>query len=216
MKTALVAGASGLVGTELVNQLIEKKDYNIIHLLVRKPLKFRSEKVVEHLIDFNDIDKWETDDTIDHAFCALGTTIKKAKTREKFRTVDFDFVLSFAKKSKELKADKFLLISSLGANAQSIIFYNRVKGEIENALKTLIFPNLFIFRPSLLMGDRKEKRSGEKTAIMVYKVINPLFIGRLNKYKGIEARQVAKGMIITALKNEAPLEIIESDQIQKL
>lgn len=216
MKTAIIAGASGLVGTALVNQLIDSNDYAKIHLLVRNPLNISSEKIIEHIVDFENLTPLKINEPIYHAFCLLGTTIKKAKTKENFRKVDFDFVLSFANKAQELKVDKFLFVSSLGANAKSSIFYNRVKGEIENALQEIEFPHLFIFRPSLLMGMRKEKRAGEKTAITVYKVINPLFIGGLKKYKGIAAAQVARGMLQTALQNVSPFEIIESDKIQLL
>jgi len=146
----------------------------------------------------------------------LGTTIKKAKTKENFRKVDYDYVLALGKKVKELNAEKFLLVSSLGANAKSAIFYNRTKGEIENALKQLELTHLFIFRPSLLLGNRKEQRTGEKTAINVYKVIAPLFFGPFKKYKGIEASQVAKGLMVTAMENKDHFKILESDEIQKM
>jgi uncharacterized protein YbjT (DUF2867 family) len=216
MKTAIIAGASGLVGTALVNQLIDNSDYAKIHLLVRNPLNISSEKIVEHIVDFENLDQLNIDEPIHHAFCLLGTTIKKAKTKESFRKVDFEYVYNFAKKARELNVNKFLVVSALGANPKSAIFYNRVKGEIENELKALDFMHYFIFRPSLLMGNRKENRAGEKTAIAIYKVINPLFIGKLNKYKGIQAKQVAKGMVHTALYNDLPFEIVESNKIQQL
>lgn len=214
MKTALIAGASGLVGSELLKLLIENDEYKTIHILLRRPLEIKSAKIVEHIVNFDELDKFEVDQKIDHVFCTLGTTIKKAKTKENFKKIDYDYVLALGKKSKEWKAEKFLLVSSLGANSKSGIFYNRVKGEIENALKQLELPHLFIFRPSLLLGNREEQRAGEKTAINVYKVIAPLFFGPFKKYKGIDASQVAKGMMDTAMDNTAHFKVLESDEIQ--
>ena len=213
-KTALIAGASGLVGSELLKILIGSKEYNKIHVLTRRALNIHSPKIVEHIIEFDNLSDFDPAKPVDHVFCCLGTTIKKAKTKENFRKVDFDYVVDLGKKSKDINASKFLVISSLGANAKSAIFYNRVKGEMEKVLQEIGLPHLFIFRPSLLMGNRNENRTGEKSAIMVYKVINPLFIGKLKKYKGIPADKVAKGMHETALKNENTFQILESDEIQ--
>lgn len=214
MKIALLAGATGLVGSELLKQLINEPAYNKIHILVRKEIDIKSDKVIQHLINFDELDKFEPGVPIDHIFCTLGTTIKKAKTKENFRRVDFDYVLALSQKAREWKSEKFLVVSSLGANSKSKIFYNRVKGEMEIALQKLDLPHLFIFRPSLLMGSRKENRAGEKSAIIVYKIINPLFIGKLKKYKGIEANKVATGMLKTAISNNELFYIFESDEIQ--
>ncbi|MEZ5197579.1 MAG: oxidoreductase [Bacteroidales bacterium] len=215
MKTALIAGATGLIGSELIKLLIDSGAYQEIHVLVRRPLELNSPIIIEHKIDFDKLDQFKINPSIDHVFCTLGTTIKKAKTKENFRKVDYDYVLALGQKAKEWNAEKFLVVSSLGANAKSKIFYSRVKGEMEFALQKLNHPHLFIFRPSLLMGNRNENRAGEKSAIMVYKAINPLFIGKLKKYKGIEAKQVAKGMMGTALENSTTFQIFESDEIQK-
>jgi uncharacterized protein YbjT (DUF2867 family) len=215
MKTALIAGATGLVGSELLKLLIESKEYAAIHALTRKPLNAGSPKVIEHIIDFDRLDELKLNTPIDHVFCTLGTTIKKAGTKENFRNVDFEYVVSFGKKAKEINVQKFLVVSSLGAKAKSVIFYNRVKGEMEMALKYLSLPHLFIFRPSLLTGERKEHRTGEKSAIAVFKVLSPVFAGPLKKYKGVKASKVANAMMQAALKDEEPFKIIESDEIQK-
>jgi uncharacterized protein YbjT (DUF2867 family) len=215
MKKALLAGASGLVGSELLKLLIESNEYEVIHLLSRKLLLNDSPKIIEHIIHFDEFADTKLDFGVDHVFCTLGTTIKKAGTKENFRKVDFDYVIELGKKSKAINAGKFLVISSLGANSKSIIFYNRVKGEMEAELKKLSLPHLFIFRPSLLLGDRKEHRAGEKTAASVYKVLAPIFSGPLKKYKGVEARKVANAMLQTALNDDDPFKIIESDEIQK-
>lgn len=215
MKTALIAGASGLVGSELLKLLINSDAYKTIHVLSRSSLEVKSSKIVEHIINFDELDKFELDSKIDHVFCTLGTTIKKAKTKENFRKVDFDYVLALGKKAKQWNSEKLLMVSSLGANAKSAIFYNRVKGEIENALRQLNLLHLFIFRPSLLLGDRQEHRAGEKTTINVYKFPAPVFVGPFKKYKGIKAGKVAKAMIHSALNNNELIKIIESDEIQK-
>jgi uncharacterized protein YbjT (DUF2867 family) len=214
MKTALIAGATGLVGSELLNLLLENNEYGAIHLLIRKSFNQVSNKVTEHIINFDELDQLKLDVAIDHVFCTLGTTIKKAGTKENFRKVDFNYVVELGKKVKELNAGKFLIVSSLGANEKSMIFYSRVKGEVEGELKKLSLPHLFIFRPSLLLGDRKEHRVGEKTAASVYKVLSPIFKGPFKKYKGVEAKKVAYAMMQTALKNENSYQIIESDEIQ--
>jgi len=215
MKTALLAGASGLVGSELIKFLINHEAYKEIHVLVRKSLAIDSSKIIEHIINFDELENFVMDAKIDHVYCTLGTTIKKAKTKENFKKVDYNYVLYLGQKAKEWNAQKFLMVSSLGANSKSKIFYSRIKGEIERALIKLSLNQLFIFRPSLLLGNRKEHRAGEKTAINVYKVINPLFFGPFKKYKGIEARQVAKGMLKTAIENTDHFKILESDEIQK-
>jgi uncharacterized protein YbjT (DUF2867 family) len=215
MKTALIAGATGLVGSELVKILIESNEYKTIHLLTRKSLKLESPKIIEHIINFDELPDLKLEVAIDHFYCTLGTTIKKAGTKENFRKVDFEYVVNLGKKAKEIHADKFMMVSSLGANAKSMIFYSRVKGEVEEALKKLSLPHLFIFRPSLLLGNRLEHRAGEKTAASVYKVLSPVFSGPLKKYKGVEAKQVAFAMMQTAIKNEEPFRILESDEIQK-
>jgi uncharacterized protein YbjT (DUF2867 family) len=215
MKTALIAGATGLVGSELVKILTESNEYKSIHVLTRKSLNHNSPKIVEHIIDFDKLADFKPEIQIDHIYCTLGTTIKKAGTKENFRKVDFEYVLNLGKIAKENQSKKFLIVSSLGANAKSIIFYSRVKGEVEEALKKLSLPHLFIFRPSLLLGNRAEHRAGEKTAASVYKVLSPIFSGPLKKYKGVEAKQVAFAMMQMALQNEEPFKIFESDKIQK-
>ena len=216
MKNAIIAGSTGLVGSQLLGQLLASPEYAGVHLLLRKPLGIKDPKVKEHVVDFDALENVDPGVRIDHVFCTLGTTIKKAGTKENFRKVDLDYVVSLAGLARSWKAEKFLVVTALGANARSTIFYNRVKGEVEKQLMSMDLPHLFIFRPSLLMGDRKEHRAGEKTAIAVYKVINPLFIGRLKKYKGIQAAQVARAMVRTALENDEKLRIYESDEIQDL
>jgi uncharacterized protein YbjT (DUF2867 family) len=214
MKNALIAGASGLVGAHLLDLLAGSSDYQTIHVFTRKTLYTNSLKVVEHLVNFDELLTMKFDFPVDHVFCTLGTTIKKAGTKSNFRKVDYDYIITLAKKAKEMNAEKFLVVSSLGANSKSMIFYNRVKGEVEAELKNQFMPHLYIFRPSLLLGQRAEKRTGEKAAAYFYMVLAPLFSGPLRKYKGIEAKKVASAMIQTALTNTESFKIMESDEMQ--
>lgn len=215
MKTALIAGSTGLVGSELLQLLVDNPAYKQVHILVRKEVALNSSKIRTHIINFENLSTFDPGEKIDHVFCTLGTTIKKAKTKENFRKVDYDYVLALGEQSLSWKAEKFLMVSSLGASSRSGIFYNRVKGEIEKALEALPLAHLFIFRPSLLMGNRKEFRAAEKSAMNIYKVLNPLFIGKLKKYRGIQAEKVARAMMVTALENNEKYKIFESDEIQK-
>jgi len=214
MKTALLVGASGLIGSEVLNILIDEPKYEKIHMLVRKSLNPKSPKVIEHIINFDELQSFNPGVEVDDVYCSLGTTIKKAKTKENFRKVDFDYVFALGKNALQWNAKKFMLVSALGANARSRIFYNRIKGEVEEALMKLDFQGLYFFRPSLLMGNREEQRAGEKTAIAVYKIINPLFMGPLKKYKGIDYRKVARAMVSAALNTNESFKIFESDEIQ--
>jgi len=216
MKTALIAGSTGLVGTELLKQLEGHSDYQRVHILVRKPTGHQGEKVKEHVINFDNLPDFSPGEPVDHVFCTLGTTIKKAGTKEQFQKVDKDYVVALGQQAVKWNARKFLVVTALGANPKSSIFYNRVKGETEQELSSLGLEHLFIFRPSLLMGDRKEHRAGEKTAIAMYKVINPLFIGKLKKYKGVQASRVASALVHAALNNNENFKIFESDEIQDM
>ena len=216
MKNAIIAGSTGLVGGELLKQLLDDPEYGEVHLLLRRPSHPDHPKIRAHVVEFGELDRFDPGARIDHVFCTLGTTIKKAGTRENFRRVDLDYVVDLGRLARSWKADKFLVVTALGANPRSSIFYNKVKGEAEEQLKSLGLPSLVIFRPSLLMGDREEHRAGEKTAIAVYKVINPLFIGKLKKYKGVQAGQVAKAMVQAAHHVNDKLKIYESDEIQDM
>lgn len=211
MKTALIAGATGLVGRHLTEILIKSKEYEKIRVLVRTPIDISSPKLEQIIYDYKNPDK--TQIKADHVFCCLGTTIKKAGSPEAFREVDFQFTLDLANAAFKNGAEKFLFISAMGANKNSWIFYNRVKGETENDVKGIPFKSLFIFRPSLLMGKRVEKRPGEtigKFIMQFFKFIIPL------KYRAIHGEKVALSMYKYSLKETKGVHIIESDLMQKL
>ena len=144
----------------------------------------------------------------DHGFCCLGTTIKTAGSKEKQYVIDHDYVVEFAKGCLQAGVKRFAVVSSIGANDRSSNFYLRTKGEMERDLKTIPFKGLYIIQPSFLLGARKEFRTGEKTAIAIMKVLNPLMAGRLKKYRGIEASSVAGSMISNVLHAEDGVQII--------
>lgn len=194
-RNALVAGASGLVGGFLLDALLESPLYREVCSLGRRPLPRQHPKLTQRTVDFAQLES-EALPSGDDAFCCLGTTIKKAGSQEAFRAVDHDAVLAFAQAARKAGARRFLLVSALGADPHSRIFYNRVKGETEEDLKGVGFESLIILRPSLLLGDRAESRPGERAAIVVSKALGPL----LRPFSGrpIEARTVARAMLTLA------------------
>ncbi|MFL5346829.1 MAG: NAD(P)H-binding protein [Hyalangium sp.] len=212
-RSALVAGASGLVGGFLLESLLESPLYREVCSLGRRALPRQHPKLTQRTVDFARLEP-EALPSSDDAFCCLGTTIKKAGSQEAFRAVDHDAVLAFAKAAHKAGARRFLLVSSLGADARSRIFYNRVKGEIEDNLQSVGFESLVLLRPSLLLGDRTESRPGERAAVAVTKVLGPLlhpFIGR-----PIEARTVARAMVALARETTRGVRVALSGELQEL
>jgi uncharacterized protein YbjT (DUF2867 family) len=212
-RTALVAGASGLVGGLLLDALLEDSRYREVHSLGRRPLPRQHPKLVQHTVDFARLGG-ETLPPSQDAFCCLGTTIKKAGSQEAFRAVDHDAVLAFASAAKKAGVQRFLVVTALGADARSRVFYNRVKGEAEEALKAMGFGSLVILQPSLLLGDRAESRPGERVAIVASRVLAPLL--RPLASRPIEARTVARAMV--ALAHSAPpgVKVAPSGELQQL
>lgn len=192
MKTALVAGSTGLIGKQLVHLLLEDSSYETVIAISRKPLDIRHSKLKNVIADLATLDEHKAQLVADEVYCCLGTTMKVAGSKEAFRAVDFDYPLALAKLTYANGAKSFALVSSLGANADSFIFYNRVKGEIEKAIDDIGFDRFHIFQPSLLLGDRTEKRAGEDSAKTAYQLLGFLLP---KKYKAIEAVKVARAMI---------------------
>lgn len=211
MKTALVAGASGLVGSSLVKMLLQEPAYETVHILVRKEINLAHSKLYQHVVDFDRLEALNFDFKVDDAFVTLGTTIAKAGSKSAFYKVDHDFVISFARMALSLGAKGIYLVSSMGANPSSSIFYNKVKGKMEEDMKALNFPRLGIFRPSLLLGPRTEKRTGEKFAGWMMQSFDFMIPA---KYKAIHIDKVAKKMIELALQNENGVFLLESDKLQ--
>lgn len=189
----LIAGATGLVGEELLRLLINDQAVGEIHALSRRPLEEETPKIQVHLAELGE--HWL--DSVqgihfDAVYCCLGSTMKAAGSQEAFRRVDYDAIVALARFAKESGAGFFGMISSVGADPRSKNFYLRVKGETEAAVRALGLPKLAILNPSFLMGHREEFRAGEKIAIGMMKVLNPLMVGPLKKYRGVRANEVAR------------------------
>lgn len=196
MKTALIAGYTGLIGSQLLSILLKSNHYEKVIALGRRNLDIQHPILLQQKVDFNNIqlDKQKIDDV----FCCLGTTMKKAGSKEKFRLVDFHYPVSLASYCLNNGAKQFLLVSSMGADKKSKIFYNQVKGEVENAVSKLGYPRLDMLRPSLLLGDRGESRFAEDLGKVVMKLFGFLFLGPLKNYKAIDSGKVARAMIYYA------------------
>ena len=210
MRTAIVAGASGLVGKELVQKLINLDQYRLIYILSRKKIGLVNDKIRELVIDFDKIDQLKFAEPVDDAFCTVGTTMKQAGSKDNFKKVDFEYVIALANLAKHSGASKFLVVSAMGANSKSAVFYNKVKGLTEEALMSIGFNQLVIFRPSLLLGDRHDKRFAEKLSGFLMKVFNFLIP---DNYKAIEAEKVADYMVKMALKSTDKVLIIKSGEM---
>lgn len=212
---ALIIGATGLCGKNCLYQLLKDPDYNKIDIWVRKTSGISHPKLTEKVIDFNNIESQERTDA-QHVFCCLGTTIKKAGNQENFYKTDHDYVIAAANIAARSGAEKFLYISSIGANSNSRNFYLRTKGKTEEDLKKVFKGGLIIFRPSMLMGKRQEFRFGELMGKGFMKVFGFLFMGSMKKYRGIKASDVAHAMIYCAKSGTKGLLILPSDKIQEL
>ena len=213
MKTALIIGSSGLVGKQLISLLLESKDYDKVIAFNKREMGLNHLKLTQHLIDFENISSYKNLIIGDDFFCTIGTTIKKAGSKKAFRKVDFSYPKQFAEIAKTNNIKHFLIVSSLGADANSSNFYLKAKGEIEQFLININFESVSIFRPSILKGNRAEFRLGEKIGLTIMNLFSFLFIGKLKKYKPIESETVAKGMFTAAQKNKLGVSIYESDGI---
>jgi uncharacterized protein YbjT (DUF2867 family) len=215
-KTAVILGATGLVGNELVNILIQQQNYEKIHLLVRRPPDSHDPVCEVHVVDFEQLYSYRELFQVTDVFCCLGTTIKKAKSKEAFRKVDYEYPVEAAKMACESGAEKFLMITAMGSNPKSRIFYNQVKGEVEESIRKLTIPSIHIFRPSLLLGKREEFRFGEKIAEKASSLLNLIMVGPLRPFKAIEAKNVAAAMAAMARTGKGGVNIYPSHEIERI
>ena len=215
MKTALLFGASGLVGSHLLNQLIKDTNYSKIKLFVRSVTEIIDPKVEIIKTDFNNLQNHKEDVKGDDCFFCIGTTKQNSSDKDEYRRVELDIPKEIAKIAKLNLVNSFIFVSAIYANPNSSGDYVRFKGLVEEELKRLNFPKLALMRPSFLMGDRKEKRVGEKIGIFVFKLLSPLFLGPLKKMKPIHSATVAKAMIKIS-KSENDQIVFESNEIVKL
>jgi uncharacterized protein YbjT (DUF2867 family) len=210
-KVALLAGTTGLIGSQVLDLLLESNDYEKIIAISRRPLDKTHPKLNNLVCELNQLQSRASELKADDVFCCLGTTMKNAKTKEAFRAVDYDAPLALAKISKENGAKKYLIISALGANKDSGIFYNKVKGEIEEAIARIGFDSFHIFQPSLLTGLRKEQRTGEEAAQVFYKIFGFLIP---KKYASVESIKVARAMVTLAKEEKKGRVVHASAELQ--
>ncbi|HEU5291592.1 MAG TPA: NAD(P)H-binding protein [Cyclobacteriaceae bacterium] len=211
MKTALIAGSTGLIGKQLLQLLLEDQYYGKVIAITRKPLVVQHAKLENLVLDYDKLAEHDAELKADDVFCCLGTTIKIAKTKEAFRKVDFEYPHVLARITKNQGATQYLLISALGADKKSGIFYNKVKGDVEDAISAIAFRTVHIFRPSLLLGDRTEQRAGEGAATTFFKALGFLIPA---KYKAIDSAKVARAMLSFAKTNDPGFFFHESKELQ--
>lgn len=213
-KNALIAGASGLVGNELLNILLQEPDYDKVYAFVRRPLGIQHPKLIEIICDFDCLEDVKDFFAVDDVFCCLGTTIKKAKSKEAMFRIDVQYPLQLAKIAHKKGAQHYLLVSSMNANPKSLFWYPRMKGMLEKDLKDIPFEKLSILQPSLLLGDRKEFRLGESIAIKLVHFLAGVLRRPLSSRLAIEAKTVAKAMYNIAQKDWRGIRVFSSEQIE--
>lgn len=215
-KKAIIVGATGLIGADLLKKLLINDSYKQVLVITRKTVKIDNPKLKQLIIDFDDINKHEAEIIGDDVFCCLGTTAKKTPDKTLYKKIDYQYPLEVAKIAFKNGAKTYHLVSAMGADPKSSIFYNRFKGEIERDLKLVGFDTLHIYRPSLLDGDRKESRFLERMMIGIMRTINPILVGGMKKYRSIRIETVASAMIKQASVATKGNYIYPSDEIEKL
>lgn len=217
MKKAIIYGASGLVGSYILEILLDDDDYEQIIIVVRKDLDIKHRKLKSLIGDFSSLHHLAKDLVVDEVYIALGTTKKKTPDRKEYYQIDHDYPVLAAELAKANGAKTILLVSSVGANPRSNVFYTATKGKTERDILALDFDHTYIFRPSIILGNRKEKRPLEKLFQLIFKVINPLlFVGPLKKYRGCKAENISEAMINVAARYHDKVKIIHREEIVAL
>ena len=213
---AIIAGSSGLIGSNLLDILLQGDFYDEVLVLVRKELSIQHPKLTQLVVDFDQLEAYADQLTGHAVFCSLGTTRHKTPDRAVYHKIDHDYPLILAQLAHKNGVAQYHLVSSVGANAASSTFYIKTKGETEADIQQVGFPALHIYRPSMLIGDRKEKRIEEKIVTGLFKIIDPLLFGGLKKYRSIKAATVAQAMYKQSIKTDTGTFIYESDKIKQL
>jgi uncharacterized protein YbjT (DUF2867 family) len=212
-KTAVLLGATGLVGSNCLRDLLASADYGRVIAVTRRPVSTSMQgKLDQRVLDLSSVSAADLAGAND-LFCALGTTIAKAGSQPAFRAVDYDLPMKAARAAKEAGVEQFLLVSSIGANPASSNFYLRTKGELERDLATIGFKALHIFRPGLLLGTRHEFRMSEALAQRIGPILNLAMWGPLRRYRSVRAETVAKAMVAIAAKGGAGVKVYEYNEI---
>lgn len=215
MKTAIILGATGLTGRILLNLLLENRDYSKIKLFSRGPIGIINPKLEEYLGDVVKLESFKDQFFADEIFCCIGTTKAKTPNKKLYRKIDFGIPTKAAAIAKEKEIPTLIVISALGANSKSIVFYNRLKGEMEDVVMAAKIPKTHILQPSLISGKREERRFGEWIFKQLMKVANLVLTGPLEKYKSISPKTIAECMVWLANNRYDGIKI-ESDEIKKI
>lgn len=212
-KTAIILGATGLTGNILLHKLLNLEAYDTIKVISRSPLNIEHPKLKILVGDLLELDQFKDNIVADEVYCCVGTTAKKTPNKELYKKIDFGIPVNAAALTKENNIDTFCVISALGADAKSAIFYNKTKGEMEEAVLAKEIKNTYIMQPSLILGDRNESRVGEKIGELFMTTFRFLLIGPLKKYRAIKAETIAKAMLY--LTNRKPdIREVTSDKIE--
>lgn len=215
-RRALIVGATGLIGGHLLQRLAGHPAYSQVATLGRRAPEFDHEKVTHHVVDLSDDRDESPMPAADVLFCCLGTTIKQAGSQAAFRAVDFDLVVRIATQAQANGASTIVVVSSVGADPDSSNFYLRTKGEMERAVGDIGFDRLGIMRPSLLLGSRDESRPAERLGQFAARLVNPLMLGGLARYRAVDAQTVAGAMVGFDLEDIGGLQVIEGKDIWRL
>lgn len=208
-KTVWVVGATGLVGRETVSRLLADPTFSRVVAIVRTRSGIKAPRFEEKLVDFSGLEQALAGSEVDVAICCLGTTIKRAGSPERFREVDYDYAMAFARAALAAHVQHLLVVTAIGANARSKARYNRVKGELEQSLAKLSVPQLTIVRPSLLIGERAEVRIGERLLAPFSRILPA-------RYRGIRASTVAQALVRLARESTAPRRLVDSAELHEL
>lgn len=214
-KSALILGATGLTGNHLLHLLLEDGRYSRVVVLGRRSVGLAHKKLLEKRVDLLQLEQAEQWFSVDEVYCCIGTTAAKTPDRELYRKIDFGIPVQAARLCKQSGVATLLTISAMGADPGSPVFYNRIKGEMEEAVKAVGVGRLYLLRPSLIGGARKERRPGESMARTFLQLVEPLMIGGLRKYRAIEPQTIARAMLWLA-NNEFPDTVLLSNTIEKI
>lgn len=212
-RTALLLGATGLVGGHCLEVLLADEAYDAVVTLGRRPLNRAHPRLTHHVVDFDRLAEAASLIEARDVFCCLGTTMKKAGSKDAFRKVDFGYPVEAARLAAANGAEQYLLVSALGANTRSAFFYNRVKGEAEEAICALPFGGVYVLRPSLITGARNEVRAGEQVSERVLGALSFALRGPLRTYRPVAAHTIARALVAIAKRQPGGVRVIPSDQI---
>lgn len=215
-KSAIILGATGLTGSALLKRLIDDERYGTIKLFSRSKIKDAPKKIQQFVGDLLKLEDFKPDFTADEVYCCIGTTTKKTPDKKLYKHIDYGIPVAAAKLAHENGIPTFLVISAMGAHKKSNVFYTRTKGEMEHAVLKYGIRNTYILRPALIGGERNEYRIGEKIGLTLLKILQPLFIGGLKKYKIIDADCIAQAMVTLANNTTSIPPILKSDEIKQV